>query len=380
MHQLLSHFAKRSVCLLSVFSLVLTLPAHLPSQRVQAQDVKGRNKDIQAEPWIVTRNTELFSLKAPSLAFFQRKPHLVYRVKRSIYHATYDGNRWSQGQLILEDSAKTASPVLAATHDTLHMLFKKKDNYLYHQQFNGREWSKPVNLQLKSAQTNNYSGFKYFVDRQVALATLDDVLHLVIQRSCSSLENRCALVHAQYDGTHWTSSKIQEHNSYATPRLVALNNRLHLFWMRKRYGGLVHSIFDGETWRLRGDKARKNGRIGIELPISNGDALTYDVTSDNQFIHLALPAKKATFHYVLSWNETDGIKKRSVRKVAVNNFTKLPALHLTLGYWQDRLHMVMSVRGTLILGKETETEKWKKGVLLHLQFPFRGKRDSNQHD
>ncbi|MFJ3973347.1 hypothetical protein ACIPYR_35080 [Streptomyces parvus] len=177
----------------------------------------------------------------PALAVFNGKLHCVHTGSGGdyrLYHTTFDGTSWSQDTpLPAHHSAR--GPALAVFNGKLHLVHRSGDTSgprmykLWHATFDGTRWSTDTELPHQSAT-------------EPALAVFAGKLHLVHRGG----GNDVTLHHATFDGARWSGDAAMSALSLEGPGLAVFENKLYCVHRGYGNGDqdlLFHS-YNGTSW------------------------------------------------------------------------------------------------------------------------------------
>ena len=136
-----------------------------------------RNRPVDCGPFVNDLKGKY--LTNPAIASFKGKLHLVTRFSgpnllfgknpknNKLWHATYDGKRWSTARQLKNHSSKTRV-ALATFENRLHMVFLGgSSNALRHSTFDGRRWTYPKKIPNQSSKNTpalaSFKGILYTV-------------------------------------------------------------------------------------------------------------------------------------------------------------------------------------------------------------------------
>ena len=164
--------------------------------------------------------------RAPALAFFQGRMHIVHLGDSSndIWHSSFDGMEWSENTPVLNQKSK-APPALAVFDGRLHMVhLGDSSNDIWHSTYDGGSWTENIPIRNQKSKA------------APALAVLQDRLHMVHLG-----DNSNHLWHSIYDGRWRPNVEIEGQLSKAAVALAALGNQLHIVHLGDTSNTIWHS-------------------------------------------------------------------------------------------------------------------------------------------
>ncbi|MEU3048824.1 hypothetical protein ABZ705_20335 [Streptomyces sp. NPDC006984] len=159
------------------------------------------------------------STRGPALAVFGGKLHLVHRSGDTsgnrqdvLWHAIFDGARWTNGGEVGAHSA--SDPALAVYGGKLHLVHRGGGNDvgLYHATYDGTRWSAPGNGRLNSSSLEG-----------PGLAVFDNKLYCIHRGHGSGDQDLYCL---SYNGTSWVNGhRLPNHRSGTGPAAIAYRDK-----------------------------------------------------------------------------------------------------------------------------------------------------------
>ena len=213
------------------------------------------NAPIGSDNWgidaLVPDSSNAFCLSAsPAVAVYRNKLYCVRQGRGGsgwVWCATFDGSSWSSDQLIKNDDHAygiSGSPALAVFNDKLYCIRQGRGNsgWIWCATFDGNAWSDDQLL-----PNNDHA---YGISGSPALAVFNDKLYCVHQGRSDSGWLWCAT----FDGNSWSADQLIPHsnNAYglsASPALAVYNGKLYCARQGRDDSGWVWcSTFDGNSW------------------------------------------------------------------------------------------------------------------------------------
>jgi len=213
------------------------------------------NAPIGSDNWgidaLVPDSSNAFCLSAsPAVAVYRNKLYCVRQGRGGsgwVWCATFDGNAWSDDQLIPNNDHAygiSGSPALAVFNDKLYCVHQGRSDsgWLWCATFDGNSWS--------ADQLIPHSNNAYGLSASPALAVYNGKLYCARQGRDDSGWVWCST----FDGNSWSDDKLipTPGNAYGvsdSPALASFQNKLYCARQGRGNSGWIWcATFDGQSW------------------------------------------------------------------------------------------------------------------------------------
>ena len=220
-----------------------------------------------------------------ALAVFQDRLHMVHIGKSSnnLYHSSFNGKEWSR-ELQIPDQKSKAAPALGVYKNQLHMVhLGDSSNDLWHSMYRGRGWTINKKVGIKSGHTP-------------ALSVVYGGLRMVSTQIPNSYNTQAKnLYFSWYDGKTWIKNgKIPGQLSKTTPALTNVGNTLHHFHLGKSSNNIWYSLWG--TYPVPGTNKRQFKWLDEEKLSGTSSNSPVSVVFHEGCMHMAYQKGKQIFH------------------------------------------------------------------------------------
>ncbi len=175
-----------------------------------------------------------------ALAVFQNLIHMVHlgESENDLWYSTYNGRRWTTNVRIPRQKSKVA-PALKVLKNQLHMVhLDNSSNAIWHSVNKGNGWTVNVKIPYVGSDRPPALG-------RVPNGPLSGRLHMVFKQQDRKGQPGRALFHAQFDGRQWRKPvKIDGPFSSQGPAIVSgYPDQLHMIHLGARSNDLWHMLF-----------------------------------------------------------------------------------------------------------------------------------------